>query len=60
MQVCLHFGRKLLRGRNQWSMNEFMQSWQGSVPEVCLLPQLFLKFGQSYCHNAAMLVCMQR
>lgn len=32
--VCCHFARKLLAARPQWGEAEFLDAWQGSVPEV--------------------------
>ena len=33
--MCLHFARKLLRGRSRWPLDAFLDAWQSSVPEVC-------------------------
>ena len=34
MQVCLHFGRKLLQEKERRPLDQFLEDWQAAVPEV--------------------------
>lgn len=34
VQVCLHFARKLLLQQERWPLDQYLEEWQASVPEV--------------------------
>ncbi len=36
LQVCLHFARKLLPQQERWQLDQFLEEWQATVPEVSL------------------------